>query len=596
MKNNLLSASASTKLIWVDIDWRLVEVRIKTLQDRIYIASKLGKMKRMHFLQNILLNSLDAKLLATRKVTTESKGRKTPGLDNELISTPTAKMDLVRELKIDGIAAPIRRVWIPKPGKTEKRPLGIPIIRDRAKQKLVLMALEPEWEAKFEPSSYGFRPGRSCHDAVEKIFLSLRNHKGRSGKPECKFILDADLKGCFDNIDHDYLLKSLNTVPRIEKQVRAWLKAGIFEGLTLATSLYGDIRENEMGTPQGGVISPFLANVALHGMENFLKSWIKTQTWPVPPGREDRLWTRNKISSITIVRYADDFIVTHLDKTVIENAKLALENWFASTSKLTFNSTKTRIIPATEGFEFLGFSFINIVRQGQFRIKIYPSKKKQLSVINKIGDVCQKSKSVSAYDLISTLRPIILGWANYFRYAECKVIFQKLDYAMFGILRSWVFRRDRRNNRQEIKERYFPSGKVYTYDKRLYKDNWILVGKKREKDGEVKTNYLIRFSWVASIKHVLVAGTNSVYDKKLSVYWSKRTLQYGGLSLRERTLLKTQKGVCSYCQALIENSEVEVDHIIPKAKGGKDHYNNLQLLHRMCHVEKTRKERSFNKK
>lgn len=269
----------------------------------------------MHSLQNRLLNSLDANLLATRKGITESKRRKTPGLDNELISTPTAKMDLVRKLKIDGIAAPIRWVWISKPGKAEKRPLGIPIIRDRAKQKLILMALEPEWEAKFEPSSYVFRPGQSCHDTIEKIFLSLRNHRERSGKPECKFILDADLKVCFDNINHDYLLKSLNTVPRIEKQVRACLKAEIFEGLTLVTSLYGDVTENEMRTPQGGVISPFLANVALHGMENFLKSWRKTQTWLVPPGREDLLWT--KVSSITIVRYADDFIVTHLDRTVI---------------------------------------------------------------------------------------------------------------------------------------------------------------------------------------------------------------------------------------------------------------------------------------
>lgn len=522
-KNQSSSLASKTKFNWADINWPLVEKRVNNLQGRIYIASKIGNVKRVHFIQNILLNSLDAKLLATRKVTTESKGRKTPGLDNIIASTPIEKMNLTSNLKVDGIAAPIRRVWIPKPGKNEKRPLGIPIIQDRAKQKLVLMALEPEWEAKFEASSYGFRPGRSSHDAVEKVFLSLRNHKGKSGKPECKFVLDADLKGCFDNIDHDYLIQTLNTFPRMETQIRAWLKAGIFEGLTLATSLYGDIRENEVGTPQGGVISPFLANVALHGMENFLKSWITTQTWPVPPGRKDRLWKKSKIDSITVVRYADDFIVTHLDRNVLEKAKIALEEWFTNTSKLTFNNTKTRIVSAMEGFNFLGFSFIHLMRQGKARIKIYPSKEKQVSIIKKIGDLCRKYRSISSYDLICSLRPIIIGWANYYRFTECKEVFNKLDFNIFGILRAWVFRRDKRNGRNEVKERYFPSGNVYKYDGCEYKDNWILVGKKKDGKGNVKTNHLIKFSWVKSAKHVLVADTNSIYDKSLNTYWSLRT-------------------------------------------------------------------------
>jgi RNA-directed DNA polymerase len=161
------------------------------------------------------------------------------------------------------------------------------------------------------------------------------------------------------------------------------------------------------------------------------------------------------------------------------------------------------------------------MRQGKARIKIYPSKEKQLSIIKKIGDLCRKYRSISSYDLISFLRPIILGWANYYRFTECKEVFNKLDFKTFGILRAWVFRRDKRNGRNEVKERYFPSGNVYKYDGCEYKDNWILVGKKKDEKGIVKTNYLIKFSWVKSAKHVLVADTNSIYDKSLSAYWCK---------------------------------------------------------------------------
>jgi RNA-directed DNA polymerase len=576
-------------LKWNEVKWRLIEKRVDHIQGRIYIASKLGDKGRVHFLQNILLSSLDAKLLAVRRVTTEAKGRKTPGLDKVVIDTPEKKVELVKKLKINGLAAPIRRVWIPKPGKPEKRPLGIPIINDRAKQKLVLMALEPEWEAKFEGSSYGFRPGRSTHDAIEKIFLSVRNITGKKGNCS-KYVLDADLKGCFDNINQDYILSTLDTTPKIEKQVRAWLRAGIFEGLSLLTSQYGDVKENEIGTPQGGVISPFLANVALHGMEAFLKDWILTQTWPVE--QPHQLYKANKRKSITIVRYADDFVVIHRSREVVENAKMALEGWLAGTSQLKFNDGKTRVVSSSEGFNFLGFSFINIIRNNVGRIKVYPSVEKQQSIIKSIGDLCRKYRAISAYDLIKALRPKILGWANYFRYSECKAVFGKLDLLLFRIIRAWVFRRDRRNNRATIKEKYFPSGEKFIFDNREYQNNWILCGKKYNKGKELCKNHLPRFGWVASVKYVMVKDTNSTYDPKLMAYWALRTAKYGGFNLRERRLLKSQKGYCPWCGGQINDNVVEVDHIIPKSQGGKDVYANLQLLHRICHTQKTSQERA----
>lgn len=260
----------SNSIAWKNIRWSLVQKRINKLQQRIFKSSKENNNEKVKFLQKILIDSLDAKLLAVRRVTTENRGRKTAGIDNKLYNTDEKKINLVKKIKIDGKANPIKRVYIPKPGKSEKRPLGIPIIEDRAKQYLVLLALEPEWEAKFEPNSYGFRPGRSCHDAVSAIFGHLK--LGNNNSEFNKYILDADLKGCFDNISHQYIIEKLNTTEQIQTQVKAWLEAGIIEENNTKTS----ISENQIGTPQGGIISPFLANVALHGMEEFLKNWITT--------------------------------------------------------------------------------------------------------------------------------------------------------------------------------------------------------------------------------------------------------------------------------------------------------------------------------
>lgn len=575
---------SNNNLLWKDVNWSLVESRIDRLQKRIYKYSLDGRKERVTFLQNLLINSLDAKLLAVRKVTTDNQGKKTPGVDGLTYTTPELKMKLVEKLCIDAKAAPIRRVWIPKPGKPEKRPLGIPIIRDRAKQKLVLMALEPEWEALFEPNSYGFRPGRSTQDAIEAIFLMLRNSGKNFGNG--KYVFDADLKGCFDNINHDYLLKQLNTSPRITAQVNAWLKAGIFEGLRLDPP-YEGVVDNEVGTPQGGIISPFLANVALHGMENFLKEWICDQEWSYDSKHER--YKSNKIKSIGLVRYADDFVVIHKDPQILAKAKDALSNWLANTSQLKYNEQKSKIVHSSMNFNFLGFSFINVNRNGVPRIKIYPSTKNQQKFIKEIGDRCKKYRSISSYDLIKSLRPKIIGWGNYFRYCECKEAFSKLDRLIFQIIRAWVFRRDKRHGRKIVKEKYFPSGRSYTYQGRTYQNNWVLVGQTKEKGGTIKDNFLPKLSWIESEKYVKVKGSASVYAN--DAYWALRGNKYGTFNVRERKLLQIQKGLCPLCKNPMVDSVVEIDHIIPKALGGKDNYKNWQLLHKHCHVLKTQQDR-----
>ena len=222
---------------WKDLPWRKLERSVYKLQKRIYQASLRGNVLLVHKLQRLLINSWSAKSMAVRKVTQDNQGKKTAGVDGVKSLSPAARIKLVKELKMGTKSKPTRRVWIPKPGKKEKRPLGIPTMYDRALQALLKMALEPEWEAKFEPNSYGFRPGRSTHDAITAIFDSIRF------KP--KYVLDADITKCFDRISHEKLLEKLNTFPTIRKQIRAFLKAGVLDGKKLFPT--------DEGTPQGGV-------------------------------------------------------------------------------------------------------------------------------------------------------------------------------------------------------------------------------------------------------------------------------------------------------------------------------------------------------
>lgn len=517
-------------------------------------------------------------MLSVRRVTSYNTGKKTPGIDGKLYTTSKDKISLVESLRIDGKANIIKRTYIPKTGM-EKRLLGIPTIEDRAKQSLLLLALEPEWESKFEPNSYGFRPGRSCHDAVEAIYQNLANTNKKSVYK--KFILDADIKGCFDNIDHDYILTKLDTLPEIKSQIKAWLNAGIMEPPYTNPEFFS-ITPNITGTPQGGIISPFLANIALDGIEYDLKNWVYEHITSKGISRRD------KMKSISLIRYADYFVILHQSKEIIEKSKQFIENWLNTKPKLKLNTTKTKIICSSEGFNFLGFQFISIQRNNQTKIKIYPAKSSVKAITTKIGNITRKNRSISSYDLIETLRPIILGWANYYKFCECKETFHKVDNIIWQIIRSWVFRRDPLHGRNTIKEKYFPSGKSYRFDNRTYIDNWILTGKKINKGSNIKENWLPRIQWVKKQKYIKVKGKASVYNGD-HIYWSIKTNLHGIQNTRKKRLLKTQNGICAICRVKFLPTDVlEVDHIIPSSHGGSDKYENLQLLHKHCHLLKTK--------
>jgi RNA-directed DNA polymerase len=275
---------------WQDLPWKKIERVVFKLQKRIYRASQGGDTKAVHNLQRLLVNSWSARCLAVRRVTQDNRGKNTAGVDGVKSLTPPERLHLAHTLKLTETARPVRRLWIPKPGKTEERPLGIPTIHDRAQQALAKLALEPEWEARFEPNSYGFRPGRSAHDAIKAIFKSVCR--------KAKYVLDTDIAKCFDKIDHTALLAKLQTFPRMRRAVRAWLKAGVMDG--------GKLFPTTEGSPQGGVASPLLANIALHGLETTV-----TEAFP----------------KAKVIRYADDLVALHPDLEEIQAIRQTIEQW-----------------------------------------------------------------------------------------------------------------------------------------------------------------------------------------------------------------------------------------------------------------------------
>lgn len=558
---------------WNEIDWKTVEIAVFKLQKRIFRASQAGNVKLVHRLQRLLTNSYYGKLWATRKVTQDNQGKKTAGVDGVKSLSGKERLEMVNNLKLSDKSKPTRRVWIPKPNG-EKRPLGIPTIYERAKQCLVKLALDPEWESKFEPNSYGFRPGRSCHDAIEAIYSVIKQ------KP--KYVLDADISKCFDKIDHVRLLTKLKTYPAIRNQIKAWLKSGVIDKRQLFST--------EEGTPQGGVVSPLLANIALHGMEEEIKAFART--WK---GHK-----KNNEGSVSLIRYADDFVILHKDLDVVLECKRIIENWLTDMG-LELKPSKTKIshtlheYEGNVGFDFLGFN----IRQhpvsdnhsgcngwGQklgFKTLITPSKQKVKEHIKKLGEIIRAHKSAPQIAVIKELNPVIRGWTNYYSSVCSKETFSYCGHILYQQLMSWAKRRHRNKGVEWVINKYWH---------RVGNRTWVFGCNNEGNFVEVLSH-----GYVPIKRHVKVKGEGSPYDGNLT-YWSSRMGKHPEVPTRVATLLKKQKGKCTHCGLIFRDGDkLEVDHINPKSKGGKNSYGNLQLLHRHCHDIKTaediKKERNL---
>lgn len=561
---------------WQEIDWKVVEREVFKLQKRIYKASQSGDAKKVHKLQKLMTHSYYGKLLSTRRVTQDNRGKRTAGTDGIKNLSPQKRFELAKSLKLGKKVKPTRRVWIPKPGKNEKRPLGIPTMYERALQGLIKAAIEPEWEARFEINSYGFRPGRGCHDAIEAIYNSINK--------KSKYVLDADIASCFDKINHSKLLGKLNTYPTLRRQVKAWLKSGVMDNLQFS--------HTSEGVPQGGVLSPLLANIALHGMEKEIENYAVKQPWRDKNG--EMLSKKAKIFSLTFVRYADDFVILHKDLKTILDCKKIISKWLSNIG-LELKESKTKISHTLEnyqgniGFDFLGFH----IRQyptgkdhcGRLRLGyktiIKPTKEKVKAQIKKCGDIIRKNRSASQLELISKLNPIIRGYSNYYKTACSKIAFNDIDEAVLKQLWSWARRRHGNKSKSWIKNKYW---------KTMGNSTWNFTAETQDGKETKRVKLLTHFE-TEIIRHTKVKGNKSPYDGNMT-YWASRLGKHPDISTSTAKLLKKQKGKCRRCNLYFKDEDLmETDHIKPLSQGGKRAYSNIQLLHQHCHFKKSMEDR-----
>ena len=570
--------SFKTTVVWNNIKWKKIQRMVFKLQKRIHKAAQRGDVKAMRRLQKTLMKSWYAKLLATRTVTQDNKGKNTAGVEVVKSLGYAQRLELANSLGTTRKVKPTRRIWIPKPGTDEKRPLGIPTMSDRANQAFAKLALESEWEAKFEPNSYGFRPGRAVHDAIEAIYLAIHC--------KAKYVLDADISKCFDNIDHQKLLSKLNTYPSMKRLIRSWLKAGFMDRR--------DLFPTKMGTPQGGVISPLLANIALHGMEEVIKEYANTLPTRRNYGRKQN---RNALS---LIRYADDFVIIHEDINVVLGAKAVIEG-FLKDIGLELKPSKTRICHTFEeyegekpGFDFLGFNIRQFpVNNGMsartsrgktlgFQTIIQPSKKAIQSHYKVISDVIDSHKAAPQKVLIQKLNPIIQGWANYYSSACSTDAFRDLNNKIYLKLASWARYRHPNKGAKWVVQKYWTT---------VGGDNWVFG----YMNPDTEERYILsKHTWTKIVRHTKVKGEASPFNGDF-VYWGARTGKSKEIpSLLAKTLHK-QKGKCVHCGlTFTTEDQIELDHILPISLGGKRKFNNIQALHKHCHDKKTATDGSLS--
>jgi len=546
-QQNIACATSHEEANWHAINWQKANQNVRQLQARIVKATQEGRWGKVKVLQHLLTHSFSGKALAVKRVT-ENQGKNTPGVNGEIWDTPTKKATAIRNLKQRGYKPlPLKRVYIPK-SNGKKRPLGIPTMKDRAMQALYLLALEPIAETKADPNSYGFRPRRSTADAIEQCFKILACKR----MPE--WILEGDIKACFDRISHDWLLANIPTDITILKK---WLKAGFME--------QGVLHPTDEGTPQGGIISPVLANMVLDGLEKCLIAKFHTTL---------RARSQRKVN---FARYADDFIITGSSRELLESEVLPFVQAFMKERGLELSLEKTRITHIEDGFDFLGQN----VRKYDGVLLIKPSKKSIQALLGKVREVIKANKTATAGNLILKLNPIIKGWANYHQHVCSKRTFSSIDYAIFKALWQWAVRRHGNKGLRWIKDKYF---KVVGGQK------WVFTGEFRSEGGKPKIIRLASAARTPIRRHVKIKGAANPYDPTWEMYFEHRLGVKMENDLRGRykllNLWQSQNGICPVCaQKITEITGWHGHHIIWQSKGGSDHAENKVLVHPNCHMQ-----------
>jgi RNA-directed DNA polymerase len=476
-------ADSDDRIDWDTIDWDKVEKDVKRLQARIVKATEAGRRNKAKVLQGLLVRSRSARLLAVKRVT-ENDGSKTPGVDKVTWEHRRSKEMAVALLRKRGYKPlPLRRLRIPKPNGT-MRLLGVPAMLDRAMQALYLLALDPVAETTADPNSYGFRLGRSCADAIEQCHNALRGGRDR-------WILEGDIKGCFDHISHGWLLEH---VPMDRSILRKWLECGYMERNVFAATTEG--------TPQGGIISPVLANLTLDGLEPLLRKLFPLRGKGSQAGRD---------ASVRLVRYADDFVITASSKELLETQIRPLVAEFLKERGLELSEEKTKITHLRDGFDFLGQN----VRAFGNKTLVRPSKKNIAAFLGKIRKVVKANKQATAADLVQLLNPMIRGWANYHRHASSKRTFTYVDYQIHCILIRWARRRHltERKSSAWVANKYFC---VHGDRQRCF------FGDERNHQGERVRYWLHNAASTRIVRHEKVKSSAHPYAPEWQEYWRKR--------------------------------------------------------------------------
>lgn len=542
------SASSREPPDWHAIDWRLVERNVRTTQKRIAKATRESDWRRVKALQRTLTHSFSARALAVRRVT-ENQGKRTPGVDGELWDTPDQKWSAVSQLKHQRgyRPLPLKRVEIPK-SNGKKRPLGIPTMFDRAMQALHLLGLEPVAESTSDPNSYGFRIQRSTADAMGQLFVSL------SQKASAEWVLEADIEGCFDHINHEWLVTH---VPMDKAILRRWLKAGVVrKGQLMATT---------EGTPQGGIISPTLANVTLKGLETGLIAHLRA-----------RLGTRKAFKlKVNVVRYADDFVITGASKEVLENEVRPWIVSFLAERGLRLSEAKTRVLHVNEGFDFLGWNF----RKYRGKLLIKPSRKNVQAFYDEVKGVIKRLMTMPQAVLINNLNPILRGWARYHQPVVAKETFNKLDSRIRWRLVRWARRLHPRKPLAWVHQKYWCD-----FDGRSE-----FAGVETSEDGTRQVVRLYQLADTVITRHQKIKAEYNPFDPRWEQYGEELRMKRmrNSMSARKQfvSLFTAQAGNCALCGTAITRETGWHDHhLVRRVDGGSDLLSNRVLLHPVCHT------------
>lgn len=529
-------ATSDIVAVWNQIDWQKAESYVKKLQNRIVKAHFEGRQGKVKSLQRLLAHSFYGRALAVKKVT-ENKGKKTAGVDKEIWTTQKQKFDAIFKLKRRNYQPlPLRRTYINKKNG-KKRPLSIPTMLDRAMQTLYKFALEPLAEITADPNSYGFRPKRCVQDAIEQCFTNLNKEKS------AKWVLEGDIKGCFDNISHSWIL---NHIPTDKKILKKWLSSGFIETKRLFST--------EKGTPQGSPISPIICNMVLDGLEyKILEKYHKTK-------KQGKTY----FPKVNFVRYADDFIVTGESKEILENGVLPIIREFLQERGLELAEDKTTITHITEGFDFLGCN----VKWYNDKLLIKPSDKNYKAVISKIRGIIKANPTLKQSYLIRKLNPIIRGWVNFHKYNVSSKIFERLDYDIWRSLWRWCKRRHPKKSHKWIAQKYFHKcdNRTWTFSEELEQG---------------KTLRLIYATDTKITRFLKTKSDATAYDSKWDNYFAERDNKRMKRDLNGRNklnyLYKSQKGICPKCgQRLNIESGYKISHNADK---------NEILIHQNCSFE-----------